>query len=92
MSLTKFRKQTSEKSRRTKTEYLPAFVNESVGKDTPRKKPNIIPTKVVIISLIVSFVLLNCQPLQKARNIVTVDSSSPTIQSIHNLKEEKNDS
>lgn len=42
-----------------------AFVNESVGKDTPKKKPNIIPTKVVIISLIVSFVLLMCQMLLK---------------------------
>lgn len=31
------------------------LVNESVGKDTPKKKPKTIPAKVVIISLMVSF-------------------------------------
>lgn len=34
------------------------LVNDSVGKDAPKKKPKIIPAKVVIMSLIVSFVLL----------------------------------
>lgn len=31
------------------------LVNESVGNDTPKKKPKISPAKVVTISLIVSF-------------------------------------
>jgi cytochrome c oxidase assembly protein Cox11 len=31
------------------------LVKASVGNDTPKKKPNITPTKVVTISLIVSF-------------------------------------
>jgi len=42
------------------------LVNVSVGNDTPKKKPNTTPTKVVTISLIVSFGFLRI-PLHPKR-------------------------
>lgn len=53
-----------------------AFVNESGVKDTPKKKPTMIPTKVVTVSLIVSFVLLIFKLQPKERNATTLYQSN----------------
>lgn len=49
----------------TTGENISTLDNESVGNETPKKKPKIIPTKVVMKSLIISFGFLI--PLQIER-------------------------